>query len=62
MSTSPARSPAGQVIQTWLSPALAEQLKAQADLEHRTVSATVRLAIEDRLSRSDTSGPREAAQ
>jgi hypothetical protein len=29
--------------------ALAEQLKAQAELERRSVSATIRLALEDRL-------------
>jgi hypothetical protein len=38
------------VVQSVLSPALAERLKAQAEAERRTISATVRLLIEDRLS------------
>jgi hypothetical protein len=43
----------GKVIQAWVSPDLARQLKAQADAERRSVSATVRLAIEDRLAQSE---------
>jgi hypothetical protein len=39
----------GTRVQTWLPKSLAEQLRAQAELERRTVSAIVRLAIEDRL-------------
>jgi hypothetical protein len=39
----------GIVLQSWVSPALAERLKAQAELERRSVSATIRLALEDRL-------------
>jgi hypothetical protein len=41
----------GVVLQSWVSPALAEALKAQAELERRSVSATIRLAVEDRLRR-----------
>jgi hypothetical protein len=41
------------VVQSVLPPGLAARLKAQADAERRTVSATVRLLIEDRLGRHD---------
>jgi hypothetical protein len=41
----------GVVLQSWVSPALAEALKAQAELERPSVSATIRLAVEDRLRR-----------
>ena len=47
----------GQVLQTWVPPALAVQVKARAQSEHRTISALIRLAIEDKLARS-----RKAAQ
>jgi hypothetical protein len=43
----------GTVVQSWVPVALAEQLKAQAELERRSVSATIRLAVEDRLRRED---------
>jgi hypothetical protein len=39
------------IVQSVLSPALAERLKAQAELERRSVSATIRIAIEDQLRR-----------
>jgi Ribbon-helix-helix protein, copG family len=39
----------GKVVQTWIGPALAEQLKQQAEQKRRSVSALVRIAIEDRL-------------
>jgi hypothetical protein len=39
----------GQRVQSILPPALAEQVKAQAELERRSVSQTVRLLIEDQL-------------
>jgi hypothetical protein len=42
----------GQVIQSWVGPELAKALKAQAELERRSVSSTIRLAIENKL-RSD---------
>jgi Ribbon-helix-helix protein, copG family len=41
----------GTRVQTWLPISLAEQLKAQADLERRSVSAVIRLAVEDQLRR-----------
>ena len=44
----------GVVIQAWVSPDLAEALKAQAELERRSVSSTIRVALEDRLRRSST--------
>jgi hypothetical protein len=62
VTTTATRSPAGRVIQTWLSPALAEQVKQQAERERRSVSALVRIAVEDRLGRADRTGPREATQ
>jgi hypothetical protein len=36
-------------VQTWLPISLAEQLRAQCAIERRSISQTVRLAIEDRL-------------
>ncbi len=39
----------GTRVQTWLPITLAEQLKAQADLERRSVSNVIKVAIEDRL-------------
>jgi hypothetical protein len=37
------------IVQSVLPPELAEQLKAQAELERRSVSQTIRLALEDRF-------------
>ena len=41
----------GVIVQSWIPPELAEQLKAQSKAERRSVSAVVRIAIEDQLSR-----------
>lgn len=41
----------GTRVQTWLPIPLVEQLKAQAELERRSVSSVVRLAVEDQLRR-----------
>jgi hypothetical protein len=41
----------GVVLRELGAPALAEQVKEQAELERRSVSATIRLAVEDRLRR-----------
>lgn len=40
-------------VQSVLPPDLAEQLKAQAELERRSISATIRIALEDQLRRRD---------
>jgi hypothetical protein len=40
-------------VRSVLPPDLAEQLKAQAELERRSVSATIRLALEDQLRRRE---------
>jgi hypothetical protein len=40
------------IVQSVLPPALAERLKAQAELERRSVSATIRNFLEDQLGRS----------
>jgi hypothetical protein len=40
----------GVVLQSWVSPALAEALKAQAELERRSISATIRLAVEEQTA------------
>ena len=48
MATS-TQSPGGAIVQSWVSPEFAEQLKAQAELERRSVSGVVRIALEDRL-------------
>jgi Ribbon-helix-helix protein, copG family len=44
--------PSAAVAHTWLPADLAEQLKAQAELERRSVSSVIRIAVEDKL-RSD---------
>jgi predicted transcriptional regulator len=41
------------VVQSVLSPDLAARLKAQAEAERRTISATVRNAIEDQLQKGN---------
>jgi hypothetical protein len=47
--TTTTKSAPAERIQAWVPSTLAEQLRAQADLERRSISQTVRLAIEDRL-------------
>ena len=42
-------SDSGVIVQSWVPPQLAEQLKAEADLERRSVSAVIRIALEDKL-------------
>jgi predicted DNA-binding protein len=37
----------GRRVQSWMPSELAERLKARAELERRSVSAVVRLAVED---------------
>jgi hypothetical protein len=39
----------GVIVQSWVPPELAEQLKAQSKAERRSVSAVIRIAIEDQL-------------
>jgi hypothetical protein len=39
----------GTIVQSWVSPELAEQLRAEAEFERRSVSLLVRNLIEDRL-------------
>jgi hypothetical protein len=46
------------IVQSVLPPELAEQLKAQAELERRSVSQTIRLALEDRLRGAQERRPR----
>ena len=48
-----ATKPTGTRIQTWLPISLAEQLKAQADLERRSVSSAIRNLIEDAVRRDE---------
>ena len=40
---------AGVRVQAWVPPSLARELKAAADADRRSVSATIRIAVEDRL-------------
>ena len=60
MATSAAQAATGKVIQSWVPPALAEQVKQHADRERRSVSALVRIALEDQLGRSRSPGRRQA--
>jgi predicted transcriptional regulator len=39
----------GEVVQAWVSPDLARELKQLAEQERRSVSAVIRLALEDQL-------------
>jgi hypothetical protein len=39
----------GTRVMTWLPISLAEQLRAEAELERRSVSSLIKLSIEDRL-------------
>jgi hypothetical protein len=47
----------GKVIQSWVPVQLAERLKAQAELERRSVSSTIRLAIESKLRADEERRP-----
>ena len=41
----------GRVIQSWVSPELAKQIRAAAQDERRSVSSMIRIAVEDSLQR-----------
>ena len=47
----PAPRPAGERVQTWLQPELAEKLRRRAAAERRSVSSAIRNAVEDELRR-----------
>jgi hypothetical protein len=47
----------GVNVQTWLSPELADRLKAQAEEERRSLSQTVRNTLEDALRGSQEKRP-----
>jgi hypothetical protein len=49
----------GVIVQSWVSPRLAAELKRRAEAERRSVSSTIRIALEDRL-RLDAEGGRMA--
>ena len=53
MAPTSTKSSTGTRVQTWLPISLAEQLKAQADLERRSVSSAIRNLIEDELRRDE---------
>jgi hypothetical protein len=44
-----AQKQAGEVLQTWVSPPIAREVKRQAIVERRSVSAVVRNVLEDAL-------------
>jgi hypothetical protein len=46
-------SPAGQVVRSWVPHELADQLKSTARTERRSLSAVIRLALEDQLRERD---------
>ena len=39
----------GQVVQSWVSPTLAREIKQLADDDHRSVSALIRIALEAKV-------------
>jgi hypothetical protein len=45
--------PSGTVIQTWLPHPLDQELRKHAEAERRSLSSTIRLAIEGNLTRAD---------
>jgi hypothetical protein len=45
---------AGSVLQTWLPHPLDQQLRRHAEAERRSLSSTIRLAVEDQLRTSPT--------
>ena len=49
MATAESPTPTGEVVQAWVSPDLARELKQLAEHERRSVSAVIRLAIKDQL-------------
>ncbi len=49
----------GIIVQAWVPPSLADEIKTRAEVERRSVSAVIRLALEDQLqSRERTGEPR----
>jgi predicted transcriptional regulator len=50
----------GKRIETWLSPALARELKELADRDRCSVSAVIRNAVEDRLLREQIERTKDA--
>lgn len=49
MATTETKSSTGTIVQSWVSPALARELKELADRDRRSVSALIRNALEDRV-------------
>jgi hypothetical protein len=62
VATSAAQSPAGEVVQSWVPPELARDLRQQAERERRSVSAVIRLAIEDALQPNGSLPERKAGR
>ncbi len=51
MATAESPTSTGEVVQAWVSPDLARELKQLAEQERQSVSAVIRLAIEHQLHR-----------
>jgi predicted transcriptional regulator len=51
VATADSPTSTGEVLQAWVSPELARELKQLAEQERRSVSAVIRLALEDQLRR-----------
>ena len=49
VATAESPTSTGEVVQAWVSPDLARELKLLAEQERRSVSAVMRLAVEDQL-------------
>jgi hypothetical protein len=49
VATQTEQTPGGRVVQSWMPVALAAELKQRAEAERRSVSALVRLCVEDQL-------------
>jgi Ribbon-helix-helix protein, copG family len=48
-TTTESSGPTGTIVQSWVPVPLAEELKQLAEAERRSISATIRNCLEDRL-------------
>jgi hypothetical protein len=53
VATSATESPTGEVIQSWASPELARELKQLAEQERRSVSAVIRIRLEEQSRKNE---------
>ena len=59
MARSAAESPTGEVIQSWVSPEFARELTQLAEQERRSVSAVIRIRLEEQCRAEERRENRE---